>query len=66
MTDASTAPELDFGQMTTLGDVARYQALKAADLSKAAAAFLPADKRVITVVTPTPGAPRAGRLLEVR
>jgi predicted Zn-dependent peptidase len=47
-------------------DVARYQALKAADLSKAAATFLPADKRVITVVTPTPGAPRAGRLLEVR
>jgi acyl-CoA synthetase (AMP-forming)/AMP-acid ligase II len=26
MTDASTAPELDFDQMTTLGDVARYQA----------------------------------------
>jgi zinc protease len=46
-------------------DVARYQILKAADLSKAAAS-LPVDRRVITVVTPTPGAPRAGRLQEVR
>ncbi|MCU0654683.1 MAG: insulinase family protein [Polyangiaceae bacterium] len=47
-------------------DVARYRAIKAADLSKAAATHLPADRRVIAVVTPTPGAPRAGRLVEVR
>ena len=47
-------------------DMARYQSLKAADLSKAAATFLPADRRVIAVVHPTPGAPRAGRLVEAR
>ncbi|MCS6902158.1 MAG: insulinase family protein, partial [Myxococcales bacterium] len=47
-------------------DVARYQALKATDLVKAAASFLPSHRRVITIVTPTSGAPRAGRLVEVR
>jgi len=47
-------------------DSARYQGLKAADLQKAVAAHLPAEKRVIAVVTPTAGAPRAGRLTEMR
>ena len=44
-------------------DVARYQNAKAADLQKAVASYLPAGARVIAVVTPTLGAPRAGRLL---
>jgi zinc protease len=45
-------------------DVARYQGLKSADLSRAAATFLPEKKRIVTMVHPTPGAPRAGRLVE--
>lgn len=47
-------------------DIARYQALKPTDLPKAATMYLPIDKRVITFVLPTPGAPRAGRLVEAR
>ena len=47
-------------------DLARYQAVKAADLQKAANAYLPEKKRVIAIVTPAPGAPRAGRLVEVK
>jgi zinc protease len=42
-------------------DVARYTAATAPDLVKAME-LLPAAHRVVTVVTPTPGAPRAGRL----
>ncbi|HEY2517442.1 MAG TPA: pitrilysin family protein [Polyangiaceae bacterium] len=42
--------------------LAMYQALKPADIQTAVAQWLPAGKRVVTVVTPTPGAPRAGRL----
>jgi hypothetical protein len=33
-------------------------------VQRAAAAYLPEKRRVVTVVTPTPGAPRAGRLVE--
>jgi predicted Zn-dependent peptidase len=47
-------------------DAARYQAVKPADVQRAAVAFLPEKKRVVAVVTPTPGAPRAGRLVEAR
>lgn len=43
-------------------DVARYEKATAADVQRAAQTWLPADKRIVTVVTPTPGAPRAGRL----
>jgi zinc protease len=45
-------------------DAARYQTISAADVQRAAAAYLPEKRRVVTVVTPTPGAPRAGRLVE--
>ena len=44
-------------------DLARYKALSAAALQQAATAHLPADRRVVAIVTPTPGAPRAGRLV---
>lgn len=44
-------------------DVARYQNTKPVDLQKAVSSYLPTGARVIAVVTPTPGAPRAGRLL---
>ncbi len=43
-------------------DIARYEAVKPSDVQKAAASFLPADRRIVAVVTPTPEAPRAGRL----
>jgi predicted Zn-dependent peptidase len=43
-------------------DVARYEKTTAADVQRAAQTWLPADKRIVTVVTPTAGAPRAGRL----
>jgi predicted Zn-dependent peptidase len=43
-------------------DVARYEKASAADVQRAAQTWLPADKRIVTVVTPTAGAPRAGRL----
>jgi predicted Zn-dependent peptidase len=42
-------------------DVARYAKLTAADVQKATS-FLPKTARVVSIVTPTPGAPRAGRL----
>lgn len=45
-------------------DVARYERATPADLQKAAADLLPADRRVVTVVKPTAGAPKAGRLVE--
>jgi len=43
-------------------DIARYEAIKPADVQKAAATFLPEGARIVTIVTPTQGAPRAGRL----
>ncbi|WP_437308822.1 M16 family metallopeptidase [Sorangium sp. So ce388] len=45
-------------------DVARYETATAADLQKATADFLPQGKRVIALVTPKPGAPKAGRLVK--
>jgi zinc protease len=47
-------------------DLARYERATPADLQKAASDYLPPDKRIVTIVTPTPGAPRAGRLAEVK
>ena len=47
-------------------DLARYQAVKPADVQRAATAFLPEKKRVVAIVTPTAGAPRAGRLVETK
>ncbi|MGK4006920.1 pitrilysin family protein [Sorangium sp. So ce1036] len=45
-------------------DVARYERATAADLQKAVAGLLPRDRRVIALVTPKPGAPKAGRLVK--
>ncbi|AUX29784.1 peptidase M16 [Sorangium cellulosum] len=45
-------------------DVARYEQVAAADLQKAAADLLPQGRRVIALVTPKPGAPKAGRLVK--
>jgi predicted Zn-dependent peptidase len=47
-------------------EATRYEGLTAADLQRAAATWLPEKKRVVTIVVPTPGAPRAGRLAEVK
>jgi len=47
-------------------DVARYERAGASDLIGAAKTWLPPDKRIVTIVVPTPGAPRAGRLAEVK
>ena len=47
-------------------DLARYERLTAPDLQKAAKDYLPADKRITTIVIPTAGAPRAGRLVQVK
>jgi predicted Zn-dependent peptidase len=47
-------------------DLARYERATAADLQKAINDHLPPDKRIVTIVVPTPGAPRAGRLAEVK
>jgi predicted Zn-dependent peptidase len=44
-------------------DVARYERLGPTDIQQAAAAYLPPGRRVVTVVTPKKGAPRAGRLV---
>lgn len=44
-------------------DIERYESVSPADVRKAAADFLPLKKRVVTVVTPKKGAPRAGRLV---
>ena len=43
-------------------DVAEHQRVQPKDVSAATAQWLPAGGRVVTLVTPTPGAPRAGRL----
>ncbi|XXY46728.1 pitrilysin family protein [Sorangium sp. So ce269] len=45
-------------------DVARYETATAADLQKATADLLPQGRRVIALVTPKPGAPKAGRLVK--
>jgi len=45
-------------------DVARYETATTAMLQNAIVTHLPEHKRVIAFVTPTPGAPRAGRLVE--
>jgi predicted Zn-dependent peptidase len=47
-------------------EAARYQGLTGADLQRAVAAFLPEKKRIVAVIVPTHGAPRAGRLVEVK
>ena len=43
-------------------DLARYEAIKAEGVQRAVATYLPEGKRVVTIVTPKRGAPRAGRL----
>ncbi len=43
-------------------DLARHERVTAPDISAALAKWLPKDKRVVAIVTPTAGAPRAGRL----
>jgi zinc protease len=45
-------------------DVARYERATAADVQKAAADLLPVGRRIVTVVTPVKGAPKAGRLVK--
>jgi predicted Zn-dependent peptidase len=44
-------------------DIARYSAITPEGVQKAVTDYLPKDKRVVLTVTPTPGAPRAGRLV---
>jgi predicted Zn-dependent peptidase len=44
-------------------DIARYEKATAADVQKAAATYLVPGQRVVTLVRPTPDAPRAGRLV---
>jgi len=44
-------------------DVARYEKAAVADVQRAAVDLLPAGRRVVTVVRPTKGAPKAGRLV---
>ena len=44
-------------------DLARYEAVTPTSLRDAAARFLPAHARVVTFVTPTPGAPVCGELV---
>lgn len=45
-------------------DIARYEGLRAGDVAAAVQRLLPADKRIVTRAVPTPGAPRAGRLVK--
>jgi zinc protease len=47
-------------------DVARYQAVTPAGMQKTATTFLPEKKRIVAIVVPTAGAPRAGRLVEAK
>lgn len=47
-------------------DLARYDQATKEDLKRAAMTYLPPDKRIVTIVIPTAGAPRAGRLAEVK
>lgn len=44
-------------------DLARYEAVKAEGVQRAVATYLPEGKRIVTIVTPKSGAPRAGRLI---
>jgi zinc protease len=44
-------------------DLARYEKAAIGDVSKAVAAYLPKDRRVVTFIRPVEGAPRAGRLV---
>jgi predicted Zn-dependent peptidase len=44
-------------------DVLRFEVVKAADVQKAAATYLPETRRIVTIVTPNKDAPRAGRLV---
>ncbi|MFO0760819.1 MAG: pitrilysin family protein [Byssovorax sp.] len=44
--------------------LASYEAVRPADVLRAAQAHLPLDRRVVAIVTPTPGAPKAGRLAQ--
>jgi zinc protease len=53
------APE---GHEMVGADLARYDAVTPATLRDAAARYLPAHARVVTFVTPTPGAPVCGEL----
>ena len=43
--------------------LARYDAASAADLQRVAQTWLPEGRRIVTIVTPTAGAPKAGRLV---
>jgi len=43
-------------------DIARYEQATASSVQDVARRYLPADKRIVTVVTPEKGAPVAGRL----
>jgi zinc protease len=43
-------------------DLARYQTPTPADIQTAVRTYLPADRRVVVMVYPTPGAPIAGRI----
>jgi len=43
-------------------DIARYRALTASSLHRAAQSYLPRSDRLVVFVEPTPGAPRAGRV----
>jgi predicted Zn-dependent peptidase len=43
-------------------DLARYQRPTAQDLMQTANRYLPADRRIVLMVYPTPGAPLAGRI----
>lgn len=47
-------------------DAERYQKLSAAAVQSAMQSYLPKGHRIIATVTPTQGAPRAGRLVEAR
>ncbi|MFO0759749.1 MAG: pitrilysin family protein [Byssovorax sp.] len=44
--------------------LAQIEALAPADLKAAAQKLLPLDRRLVAVVTPTPGAPKGGRLVK--
>ena len=43
-------------------DLKRYADIQPADVTKAVNTYLPKDRRIITIVTPNPAAPKAGRL----
>ncbi len=47
-------------------DLRRYENVKAVDVTKAISTYLPKDRRLVTFVHPTEGAPRSGRLVTRR